>query len=433
MGLYTAAAAMLLAMPVAYGQDATSTNSTGPVTRQEFDQLKKDNSDLKLELNAVKQQQADQAKNADQDAKDNEDALKAINDQLAKVHLGFDTVVIAGDAAINFVNQRGTDSTFSAGISPLILWTPAPHILVESAFSFGVGTDFTNTSSTSVDLGLANISFELCDECVVGAGLFTTPFGAYHNHFDPPWINKFADDPLVWSDGIGPTTNTGLFVRGAIPISTSKFTYDVYVSNGPNLVINPNSGTVGTLNFDEFTDLNNGKAVGGRVAFIPHPSLEIGYSCEFAQTSPDGFPHADLLLQAVDMNYKKEWSQLAGTLQVQAQWLWSNVEPVTYDPSGSLGVGPLNFKNHRNGGYVLAEYRPTLVDNPILKNVELAARYDWVFVPLAAPGGGNEERLTLGIDYWITNYIVVQTEYEIDKRQGTAGQNAFIAQLGIGL
>jgi hypothetical protein len=430
MGLYTAAAALLLALPVARGQEPPTSQ---PITRQEFDQLKKDNSELKQELDTVKQAQAEQAKNADQDAKDNEDALKLINDQLAKTHLGFDSIVIVGDANINFTNQRGTDSTFGATLSPLFLWQPVQHVLFEGAFSASGSTDTNNNSSSNVSLGMADISFELCDECVIGGGTFTSPFGAYHNHFDPPWINKFPDDPLVWSTGMGPTTCTGLFVRGAIPISSSKFTYDIFVSNGPNLVINPNSGTVGTLNFDDFTDLNNGKAVGGRVAFIPHPSLEIGYSCMYGNSSPDGFPDAYALLQAVDMNYKKEWAPLVGTLQVQAQWLWSNVGTVTYDPSGAMGVGPLTFKNHRNGGYVLVEYRPTLADNKILANFEIAARYDWIFVPLIAPGGGNEERLTLGIDYWITNYIVLQTAYEIDKRQNTNGQNAFLAQLGIGL
>jgi hypothetical protein len=94
-----------------------------------------------------------------------------------------------------------------------------------------------------------------------GGGLFTVPFGQYHNHFDPPWIDKFPNDPLAF-DAIAPVSEVGFFAKGAIPSGTTRWTYDVYATNGPNLIASDPSAA-GQLNFDDFTDLNNNKAAGG--------------------------------------------------------------------------------------------------------------------------------------------------------------------------
>ena len=44
----------------------------------------------------------------------------------------------------------------------------------------------------------------------------------------------------------------------------------------------------------------------------------------------------DALLQAVDVNWKQDMRQIAGTVQVQAEWIWSSVDRATYDPNGAL-------------------------------------------------------------------------------------------------
>jgi len=102
-------------------------------------------------------------------------------------------------------------------MSPLILWQPTDsHILIESAFDLGIGGADINSETTTVTLNLADISYDVCDYCTVGAGLFAVPFGQFHNHFDPPWVNKFADDPLAF-DAIAPVSEVGAFMKGVIP------------------------------------------------------------------------------------------------------------------------------------------------------------------------------------------------------------------------
>jgi hypothetical protein len=419
----------LFLLSPARGQDTASTQL---VSRQEIDQLQKDNAEMKRELADVKKAQTDQAAAADQDAQDTDKQMKAIQDQVNKAHPGLEGFVIAGDANIGFQAQRGTDSTFFADLSPLILWQPPDsHFLVESAFDLGIDGSDVNSETTTVSLELADISYDVCDYFTIGGGLFAVPFGQYHNHFDPPWIDKFPDDPLAF-DAIAPTSEVGFFAKGAIPSGTTKWTYDIYAANGPNLITNdPNAA--GQLNFDDFTDLNNNKAFGGRIGFLPFPDMEMGYSLQFSNPNPDGFPNVHAFMQAADFHWKPLVKSLCGQFDFSGEWIWSNLGTATYDPTGGLGFGPVTFNNYRQGGYFSLCYRPTELNNKILRNVEFCSRYDSLQSPINSPGGEHESRWTLGIDYWITSYCVVKTAYEIDQKKVAQNQNALIVQVGIGL
>ena len=265
------------------GRDLNA-DGTQPVSRQEFEQVKKDNADLKQEVADLKKAQADQTSNAQQDSDDFEKELKAIEKKVNSALPGMENVVIAGDANIGFQTVRGNNSTFFADLSPLILWQfPDPRFLFESAFDLGIGGADVSSETTTVTLNLADLSYDICDYCTIGGGLFEVPFGQFHNHFDPPWINKFPDDPLAF-DALAPTSEVGFFVKGAIPEGTTKWTYDLYVVNGPNLVTT-DSAAAGSLSFTDFTSLKNNKGVGGRIGFLPIPGMEIGYSIEGAQVA----------------------------------------------------------------------------------------------------------------------------------------------------
>ncbi|CAN5565825.1 hypothetical protein BH10PLA1_BH10PLA1_02010 [soil metagenome] len=416
------------------------------VTWQQYQELLKQQQQMQKEMADLKKQVATQpapapgaaAKPApsDSSAPTNEELaqeIKVLKDATERNKTGLENFVLSGDADVTFTNQKGSKSSFSTGVAPLILWKPSESFLFEAAFDIGIETDDTNSSATNFDLVIAEGSFIVNDFMLVGGGLFTTPFGTYHNHFDPPWINKFPDDPLAFGDlSIAPEHAVGVFVRGAVPVSTMKLTYDVYVSNGPNLnTTDPEAA--GQLNFDEFSDLNDNKAVGGRIGFLPIPSLEMGYSVMGAQVNPAGFENTNAVFQAVDFNHRVVCDPLYGTFDFRAEWAWSNVDRATYDPDGTLGFGPTSFKNNRNGGYVQVLYRPTKSDVEFVRNLEFGVRYDRVTSPLSAPGGDRENRTTFGVDYWFTPSIVLKAAYELDNKVVGDNQNAFLLQLGIGL
>jgi len=439
-------AAILIPTAVARAQDA----STQPVSRQEFEQWKQEQDALRREVAQLRAERAatqpstpaasepaagGQQPVTQDDLDEVDRKIRELRDDVHRALPGVEHFVILGDAAVGFVSQRGSNSTFFAGVSPLILWEPTDRLLFEAALDIGINTDPDSNSSTSVDLTIANASFIVNDYLIVGGGLFVVPFGQYHNHFDPPWINKLPDDPLAFGDrAIGPGSEVGIFARGAAPVlGTSKLVYDLYLTNGPQL-ITKDPAAAGSLNFDDFTDLNDSKAVGGRIGFLPIPQLEMGYSFQYAETAPSGFGQkVDALLQAVDANWKQDIRPIGGTMQVTAEWIWSSVDRTTYDAHGALGFGPLSFSNYRQGGYVTVAYRPSLAENKIIRNLEFVVRYDTVRIPIRAPGGGNEQRVAFGVDYWLTPSAVLKVAYEIDDNKAGPDANAFFVQFGIGL
>jgi hypothetical protein len=425
---------------IAQAQDAATSQ---PVSRQEFDDLKKDNAEMKKELADLKKAQADQSNNSDQDAQYTQSAIQAVTAEVAKQKSGAEGLVIAGDAAFGFESQRKTESSFNADVSPLILWQPPDSkFLIETAFDLSIGqgngseSDPAENQNSQLVVNLADVSYIVSNNIMVGAGLFAVPFGQYHNHFDPPWIDKFPDEPLAFGDdAIGPTSEVGFYAKGAIPSGTTRWTYDLYVANGPNLITS-DSATAGQLAFNDYGDLNNNKAVGGRIGFLPIPELETGYSVQTSRVNPDGagIPNAYALLQAVDFHYKPVIDALDGQFDLTSEWIWSHVSGGTYDPTAAFGFGPeMLARDDRNGGYVSLCYRPTKADSEIVRNFEFVSRYDVITSPLNSPGGLHEQRETLGVDYWFTPDIALQTAYEIDQEKVGPDQDAFLVEIGVGL
>ncbi|MDB5355228.1 MAG: hypothetical protein JWN24_1681 [Phycisphaerales bacterium] len=430
------------ANPPASGQ--SQSDNRAPVTREEYERLLAEQREMRAELEQMKRERAaSQAsaagKGADsapfakkEDLEEIDKTVQALRADVDHFHPGTEAFLIAGDASLGYTSQHRNNSTFFAKLSPLVLFKPTDRLLIEGAVDLGLNTDQDANSSTSVDLTIADASYLVTDWLAVGGGLFVTPFGVYHNHFDPPWINKFPDDPLAFSGSLAPGSSVGFFARGAFPLRSTKLTYDVYVTNGPNLIVKDPAAT-GTLNFDNFSDLNNNKAVGGRIGFLPVPNMELGYSIYTGEAQPSGFPRVRALLQAFDVNWRPEVDAIAGTLDFRAEWVFSDVSRATFDANHSLGFGPVTFNNYRDGGYVQLCYRPTKVNNPILRNFELAGRWDFLKTPTAAPGGNSEQRYTLGLDYWLNPQTVLKAAYEWDRVEVGSGQNGFFIQLGIGL
>ncbi len=148
--------------------------------------------------------------------------------------------------------------------------------------------------------------------------------------------------------------------------------------------------------------------------------------------NPSDFQKVDALFQVVDFSYIKQIDWLHGTLNVLSEWAWSDVDDATYDPTGSEGFGPLRFDNDRRGYYVQAAYRPTMVEDKFLKNLEFVLRYDSLKVPDDAPGSSDEFRWTPGIDYWITPSAVVKVAYQFDETSGSQDRNALLLQAAMG-
>ena len=436
-------ALMLAAVPWA----ALAQNGQGKdyVSREEYEKLKSDFAALKAELAAMKRQPA--ARPVDVSNLATKDELESVRQEctakaekysnwLESVQPGTTKFLLAGDAGAGYVCQKGSDNTFFAGYSPLLLWQINEKLFFEGGLDISLnGPDPNGSGSgTEVDLSLANINYNVNDWLTLGGGLFTVQFSNYHTHLDPRWINKLPDDPLAFGDdGIAPGSAVGVYATGAFPVKSTVVNYAVYLSNGPTLVTD-DPDAAGSLNFDNFNDVNHNKAVGGRIGFLPIPGLELGYSVQYSKVNPDGFDEdVHALLQAVDWNFVRECDEIKGKLTLRGSYVWSNVSSATYDPTGANGFGPLRFNNDRNGGFLEVAYRPTKISNKILQNLEFVGRYDRLDVPDRAPGGGLVQRWTPGVDYWLTPRTVLKFAYEINNISNGPDDNAFVFQLATGM
>ncbi len=440
-------AAVLLAASAsaAYAQQTVSKEDYDKL-KQEVEELRQEVSDLRKakpaatassdEVTALRKEVADLRKTSTQQQQDDQDSrdelLRIVKEVQATANAnaaGGTKFLVTGDAAVGFVGQRGTDSTFVAGVSPRFLWLIDKNLEFDAGFDVGLGRDDNGDNQTSFDLTIASVSYTVNDYLTVGGGQFVVPFAAYHRDFDPPWITKLPDDPLVFSDGgLAPSSSLGVFVSGGVPVGSTRVNYAVYGINGPEL-----NTTDGSLGFDNFQDQNNSKAIGGRIGWLPIPELEVGYSIMCGRASPDNFPSTNALLQAVDFNYTRDSDALLGNITFRAEWVFSHVDRADYGTPDA----PLTFRNDRNGGYVQASYRPSHLGNKYARNLEFIFRYDRMDVPsevsALGPGlSGWEQRYTYGIDYWLDPRAVLKVAYECDEKGNAPGADALMVQFGLG-
>ena len=392
---------------------------------------------LKAEVATLKQERAVQIEDVNQVNQ----TLDELNAQVAAVkkeadrnRIGDTKFLLTGYGFASYTDRQTENSTFSAGFNPIFLWEISDRLLFEAEVEYELTTprnteDESGTSETETSLEYANMTYIINDYMTVGAGKFLLPLGIFNQWLHPAWINKLPDRPLPYDDEVGivPEAGIGAFIRGAVPYGSTKWNYALYIDNGPALITD-DADEVGMMDFDNFDDNNHNKAVGGRVGFLPIPELEVGYSIQAAKVNPEDFQKVDALFQVVDFSYMKQIEWLRGTVDVRSEWAWSDVDDATYDTPD----GPLRFDNDRSAYYVQAAYRPTMVADKVLKNLEFVLRYDKLDVPDDAPGSSDEFRWTPGIDYWITPSAVVKVAYQFDETSGSEDRNAFLLQTAIG-
>jgi hypothetical protein len=267
-----------------------------------------------------------------------------------------------------------------------------------------------------------------------GVGKFLNPANYWKEKLHPAWINKLPDEPIVMDDNaIIAESQVGAQLHGVFPVISTKMEYAIFVSNGGSLVTD-DAGAYGTIEYDNYTDTNNSKNIGGRLGFFILPELEVGYALEYSSNvTPSGsdVSNAKAVIQSVDLNFTHSTS--VGHIDFRGQWVYNAVDNVTYDPTGAGGFGPVALDNSRNGGYVQAAYRPTQATSAFVSKLEGIVRFDEITLPAGAPEGVDESRMTYGIDYWGTSNSVFKLAYEVDQKHGGLNSDAVLIQWAIGL
>lgn len=417
----------------ARGQNAAS---SGYVSRKEYDELKQEMLALKKELAAIKKEKTAAAKPAASPAASPAPPAEAPFNQpvtatgsVEDLILGTTKFHIAGYGETTFEAQNHAISSFEASFNPIFLWEMSPKLLFESQIELSLGE-----GGTDVELEFAQLTYLLNDYITLGAGEFLAPSNVFVERFQALWINKLPDRPLAVYDGILPEKIIGAEIRGGFPIGSLRANYAFYVSNGPKLITGDPSAA-GMLNWDNFADNNDDKAVGGRVGlFVPILGIEAGYGFETAKPGDQGSPfaHVRSWLHSVDLDFTRNCEFLKGRVDLHAQYAWTRVDRATYDPTGALGFGPITFNNKRDGGYAQIAYRPTMVDNDVLKKLEGIFRWDHINRTPNAPGALDEDRYTIGLDYWVGPSSALKLAYEWTDLHGQPNANAVLVQAVMG-
>jgi len=442
----------LLAIPYTMvGQDVATSPLPNYVSRAEYDKLKAEHEAMKQELEALKTA-VRQVANATAAAAPAEGPTKTVPEskqvvsapssqavdelrqevetlktQVKETFPGSTKFLLAGYGTAGFTARSG-DAYFSdAAFNALFLWELRHPVFFEGEMEL----EFED-EETTINLEVAQASYLLNDYMTIGVGRFLNPMNFFVERQHMNWVNKLPDKPLAVYDGLFPESQLGAQLRGVIPIGPTKLEYVAFVANAPGLITAPDDlSELGTLDFDNDANMGGHIAVGGHVGFIPIPEIEVGYGIQRSRVGPRD--HAvENVLQSADFNYVRDSTYLKGLINFRAQWGWSHIGRFVYDANGEQGFGPFTFNNNRNGGYAQVAYRPTHIANDILKNLEGVFRYDRLN-QLHTPVGFDEQRWTLGLNYWLTPSTVIKAAYEFDDKNGGArDQDAFMMQMAVG-
>lgn len=343
--------------------------------------------------------------------------------------------LITGYGFLNAVDQEHQISTFQLGFNPIFLWQPSSRFFFESELEFEI-----EDGVTEVALEYAQMLFFAGRHVTLGGGKFLNPTNIFMERLHPTWINKFPDMPF----GLGAhggvqiiaSTQVGLQVRGGIGMGSIRWGYAAYVSNGPAVITEEDTlgghehgaAEPGTANFNNTSDNNDNKAVGGRIAILPWRTLEIGYGIESAKVGDASteFKNVRSLNNVVDINYVDDLDFLKGRLDVRGQIVWLDIDNPNLDP--------LVYDNSSVAGYGQLAWRP-MIGGSVVQNFELAARYDFLDLPSQAENNVDLERISLGLNYWFTPAAVLKTTFEnITRKEALGDENDYrvVGQFSLG-
>jgi hypothetical protein len=298
------------------------------------------------------------------------------------------------------------------------------------------------SDSNEISLEFAFIDYLVNEPVNIRAGIVLIPIGKFNLLHDSP-LNDLTDRPLV-SQLVIPSTmsETGTGFYGTFyPGRTSKLDYELYVTTGPcgyntdgTPRVNESSGTRNSRQrkcpSDDGLDINNGKAVSGRVAFSPMLGVEVAgssYGWQFLdqwQLQPQHYGHR-LTLQRGPFEIIGEaaWAYARGNSRaIQGNQIGFAPGSLLTGIGGNSGPGIP--PQRMNGYYIQGNYHfmPAFLTKFSPKRFgegstfTAVIRYDRVNTNLdnsnGTGGWGNLEQISFGLNYRPIEDAVFKISYQ---------------------
>ena len=288
------------------------------------------------------------------------------------------------------------------------------------------------TRDGEVDFGLeqVHLNYQILPNLTVYAGRFLPKFGHYRGMMGEGYLNRFSTDPVGFGDGgIGPMVETGMGIVGGLQLGYSKLNYDLYLSNGPQL-ITEDPAMAGNFEYEGFLNNNKNMAFGGRVGLLPFSSSSFELGVSFLNKAKTGDLHSPYTgigskWMAYDINYYHNIVPLKSLLRVYGEYKTMNVDQALY-PFDEGGT----FKSNKSSAwYIQGSLRPNGFERQFIDNLELAIRYSSFTTPDNAPWGNaitysdlntgsTIHQMAYGINYWLAWDCILKFSYQTQSYDG---------------
>lgn len=346
---------------------------------------------------------------------------------LAQSDNGATKLLISGHTTVTAVMDSGQNNISDANFSAIFLYQLSEKLFLESEIEIQTGG-----GSPEIGLEHANLVWMIGKNIAFHAGRFVPHFGLYRGRLAEGFMNRFATDPIGFGDGgIGTMIGVGFGFQGGFPLGVSKMNYDLWVTDGPQLLTT--ASDAGQFNYESYTDNNKNKALGGRIGFLPFSNscLELGISYESTTKTGDQyspFENVGVRMMAIDANFFHTIAPLKSMLRLTGEYKKQDVDKFDYPVEGDTTGRTYTFNNSANAYYVSASLRPSGLDNAVLRNFEIAYRYSKFNTPDGAPWANYDAvtganipiiRTAISLDYWLKWNCVLKLAYQTETNMTT--------------
>lgn len=341
-----------------------------------------------------------------------------------------------GNAIIMFqhVTTQSSPSVSSSSFTPVGM-ALFPLVKLSDRLFLDAGINFGINSDGSLNAGLIEMEgfYRVNPYLNIFFGNFAPHFGIYAGFLDD-FTNRFGTGVAPVGMAHGPMNQNGVGIQGGIQAGYTKFTYQLYVSNGPQLVLD--NATVGSgnmsgeMNYGTYTNFNKNKTYGWHIGWLPFSNscLELTFSGVYAPSTDQidsGYGNVSNTAMAFGLNYYHTFNPIM--VRLIAEYDMVSTTKVNYtNPDTTVKQHSYTFDNNQNGWFAGATLRATGSKNTFVKNLEIAGRVGQYNPPKDALWGGNTtNQLTFAATEYIKWDIPVTFEYDIIKQNGSPTQNIF--------
>ncbi len=362
-----------------------------------------------------------------------------------KARGGATKFLLAGKAEQSWTNVKTDGSPSSHTFYPdALMLMPLVKLNDRLFLDAQFEIDPNQTGGASINLAEMIVYYRACNALNIFAGNFSPKYGLYMGVMDD-FTNRYGTGPIGMNRG--PATQTGIGIQGGIQAGYTKFNYQFYIANGPQLLIDSttqgNGNQTGKLNYDSYGDNNNNKAIGGSIGFLPlsNSNLQIDVSGQVAaKTGSLGSPFESVSSTswAADLNYYHMFSPLM--VRVQAEYNSTMTQNKTYPWKSTTDSTKLlvpAFNNQQSGWFVGATLRLAGANNRVLSNFELGGRIGGYIPPQytglpttpAVWGENPEQQTTVCLTYWFTWKTPLNFSYDVVKMTNGPTVTSYTARL----